>query len=55
MSAASGRRAKREMKTVGAMLALCCRGNDGTKLGLCAECAELWSYAQQRVAHCPLL
>ena len=55
MSAASERRAKREMKTVGAMIALYCRGTHGTERGLCADCTELWSYAQQRVAHCPLI
>jgi len=55
MSAASERRAKREMKTVGAMIALYCRGTHGAERGLCADCTDLWSYAQQRVAHCPLL
>jgi hypothetical protein len=53
--AVSGRRAKRELKTVGAMIALYCRGKHGTELGLCADCAEIWGYARQRVADCPLL
>jgi hypothetical protein len=55
MSVASRRRARRELKTVGAMVALYCRGNHRTESSLCADCAELWAYAQQRVARCPLL
>ena len=55
MPAASERRARREMKTVGAMIALYCRGNHRTRHGLCPDCTELWTYAQQRVADCPLL
>lgn len=49
------RRARREMETVGAMIAIYCRGNHGTERELCAECLALWEYAQQRVERCPLL
>jgi hypothetical protein len=54
-SVMSGRRGRRELKTAGAMIALYCRDKHGTELDLCSDGAELWEYARQRVAHCPLL
>lgn len=43
----------RESKTITAMAKLYCEGKHGTKGELCAECAELESYAQLRLEHCP--
>lgn len=55
MATASERRSRRELETVGVMIAMYCRGNHGGKGGSCADCEELWGYAQRRVEHCPLL
>jgi hypothetical protein len=55
MAVSSERRARRELKTVGAMIALYCRENHRTKRGLCPECLALWQYAEQRVERCPLI
>ncbi len=49
------RRVRRELATVGAMIALYCRGNHGTVRGPCADCRSLEEYARQRVERCPLL
>ncbi len=54
-TAASARRARRELKTVGAMIALYCRDHHGTQRELCADCDELLRYAGQRTEHCPLI
>ena len=35
------------------MLGLYCRDHHGTRHDLCAECAALLNYAQQRLATCP--
>ncbi|MFA5786495.1 MAG: nitrous oxide-stimulated promoter family protein [Actinomycetota bacterium] len=34
------------------MIAIYCRGNHGTKPGLCTDCPALWKYARQRVERC---
>ncbi len=55
MAMTSERRARREVETVGAMIAIYCRGNHGTERELCADCLALREYTQQRVERCPLL
>jgi hypothetical protein len=45
-------RLERERQTIRAMAALRCRRLHGGE-GLCAECAELVSYAEARLRHCP--
>lgn len=54
-AAASARRARRERKTVGAMIALYCRHRHGPAPDLCADCRALRDYAEARVERCPLL
>jgi hypothetical protein len=48
------RRLKREWRTIEAMIALFCRARHGGRRGaLCAACAELAAYAEQRLERCP--
>ncbi len=49
----AAKRVARERKTIEAMIRLFCREQHGAKHQLCAECAGLWSYAQQRLEKCP--
>jgi len=49
------RRARRELATVGAMIAIHCRGVHGRRRGSCDECRELLDYARRRVERCPLV
>ena len=42
----------RVRKTVGVMIALYCRQQHGSKK-LCPECAELLTYAEERLEKCP--
>jgi len=46
-------RLERERRTVAAMIQLFCRARHGGGAGLCAACAELLSYTEARLAHCP--
>ena len=55
MTETNSRRARRELRTVGAMIAIYCRENHGATEGLCADCQVLEDYARQRVDRCPLL
>ena len=48
----SGRRLKRENKTVSAMIGLYCRAHHRGK-ALCPECGELNDYAGKRLEACP--
>jgi len=43
----------RELRTVGAMIAIYCRGLHGTRGVVCADCASLREYTGQRLAVCP--
>ena len=54
MKAAEEKR-EREKRIVSEMIALYCRKKHGTKRGLCAECAALDAYAQQRSDRCPFM
>lgn len=45
-------RLTREAATLQAMIALFCRGRHDTKAGLCAECANLETYALRRLDAC---
>ncbi|HXQ24662.1 MAG TPA: nitrous oxide-stimulated promoter family protein [Candidatus Acidoferrales bacterium] len=47
------KRRKRERKTIDAMIALYCRDQHTCRGRLCAECAALGAYAQQRLEKCP--
>ena len=46
-------RIEREQKTVDTMIRIYCRGKHGTEYGLCRECSDLRSYAQNRLQKCP--
>ena len=51
-------RLRREWRTLDAMIAIACRGRRHFRPGsgrraLCAECAELRAYAEQRLLRCP--
>jgi hypothetical protein len=46
------RRLAREARTLRVMIGIHCRDRHGRRPGLCAECEELWAYAQRRVEHC---
>mgnify|MGYP000109826113 FL=1 len=46
---------KREKKMVSQMIELYCKKQHHTKVGLCAECAELDSYARKRSDKCPFM
>ena len=46
-------RMAREKRTVEAMIGLYCRGQHGTKKGLCQDCEALQLYAGQRLQRCP--
>ena len=52
MSVAEKRMA-RERKTIQAMVRIYCRGEHHTQDGLCADCAELLTYAEHRLDKCP--
>ena len=45
-------RLEREARTVGAMVAIYCRGRHGTKDGLCPDCRELLAYSLARLEKC---
>jgi hypothetical protein len=47
------RRIVREQRTVGAMIAIYCRGRHGTAKGVCDDCETLLTYAQRRLEGCP--
>ena len=49
----TSKRTQREWKTIEAMIALYCRDQHAANGQLCAECAELTSYARQRLEKCP--
>lgn len=55
MEAASERRARRELTTVGVVIELYCRDKHGREHDLCADCESLRKYAEQRVCCCPLI
>lgn len=44
---------KHEVRTIRAMIQLYCRDHHGSAKGLCPDCADLLSYAEQRIAKCP--
>ncbi|MCI5143741.1 MAG: nitrous oxide-stimulated promoter family protein [Candidatus Electrothrix sp. ATG1] len=46
-------RIQREADTVAVMIRQYCRINHGGGKDLCADCAELLSYAEKSLAHCP--
>lgn len=46
---------QREKEMVSQMIALYCKKQHHTKTGLCAECAQLDSYARQRSDKCPFM
>ncbi len=47
-------RLRREWRTISAMIAITCRDLHGGRRGaLCASCAELHDYAEQRLLRCP--
>lgn len=47
-------RLRREWRTIDAMIAITCRDlHGGRRGGLCAECAALRDYAEQRLLRCP--
>lgn len=46
---------EREKELVHEMIHLYCRGNHGTKSGLCAQCADLSTYAEARSDRCPFM
>jgi hypothetical protein len=46
-------RMAREARTVEAMVRLYCRGQHGTRNGLCSQCAVLRAYALERLGRCP--
>jgi len=51
---AGSRALDREKKTLAAMLEIYCRQkHKAMGQGLCAECGELWEYAEQRLEKCP--
>jgi hypothetical protein len=45
---------EKEIKTVGLMIHLYCRGHHGNKDSLCSECTELLDYVKQRLERCPI-
>jgi hypothetical protein len=47
------RRTAREWKTIRAMIALHCADRHHPAVGLCTECDELESYAEERLQRCP--
>jgi predicted amidophosphoribosyltransferase len=46
-------RRSREKRTFDAMILLWCRGNHGTKEGLCQECRALMEYTRTKLERCP--
>jgi len=52
---ASEKRARRELRTVRAMIAIYCRATHGSRRDLCPECSDLYAYAHERVERCPLI
>jgi hypothetical protein len=49
----SGRRVRREKKTIAAMLGIYCQDHHGgRRQALCTDCASLLRYAQQRLDNC---
>jgi hypothetical protein len=50
-------RLERELATVRAMLGLYCQHQHQRQppVDLCPECADLWAFVEERVAHCPHL
>lgn len=48
-----GKRLQREWRTIRAMVRIYCRRHHGGRGELCAECAELFDYARQRLERCP--
>lgn len=46
---------EKEKELVSQMIALYCKKKHRGRRGLCAECAELDAYAQQRSAKCPFM
>lgn len=49
----SGRRIRREKKTISAMMAIHCRDHHPGHDGLCDGCAALLEYAHRRLDTCP--
>ncbi|MFC1764263.1 nitrous oxide-stimulated promoter family protein [Planctomycetota bacterium] len=45
----------RHQQTIETMIGIYCRGNHRTQEDFCNDCAELLSYAEQRLARCPFL
>lgn len=46
-------RKEQEIRTVGQMIRIYCRGNHGGGGGLCADCQRLLDYASERIRLCP--
>lgn len=42
-----------EARTVAAMIRMYCRAHHGAATNLCEDCAELLTYAEQRIETCP--
>jgi predicted amidophosphoribosyltransferase len=49
----TGLRIQREKQTIEAMLQIYCSAHHGSRQELCDDCAQLLSYAQQRLDVCP--
>jgi hypothetical protein len=50
---ATSKKRQREWATIDAMIALYCRDHHGPSDRLCVECADLTTYARQRLEKCP--
>ena len=46
-------RIDREKRTIRAMIRIYCRDHHGSSDELCAECAEILGYAEERLDRCP--
>jgi len=47
------RRMRRERETIAAMVEIYCRDEHDSRDGLCPDCSDLLTYAQQRLDRCP--
>lgn len=50
---ATSKKRQREWQTIDAMIALYCHDNHGSTDRRCVECADLTTYARQRLEKCP--
>ncbi len=47
------KRIRRELKTVGVMIEIYCRGHHAANGDRCPDCRELWEYTRMRIQRCP--